>query len=104
ATSSTSRIFLGMQVQCTQCHNHPFNQWEQRKFWEFNAFFRQTRGLRRFVDGTNEIDFAELVDEDFVGRAGRVAEAEIYFEERNGTLHVAYPRFVDGTSIERSGL
>ena len=25
ATSSTSRIFLGQQVQCTQCHDHPFN-------------------------------------------------------------------------------
>lgn len=43
ATSSTSRIFLGLQVQCTQCHNHPFNEWKQQKFWEFNAFFRQTR-------------------------------------------------------------
>jgi hypothetical protein len=29
ATSSTSRIFLGQQVQCTQYHNHPFNQWKQ---------------------------------------------------------------------------
>ena len=40
ATSSTSRIFLGQQVQCTQCHNHPFNQWKQQMFWEFNSFFR----------------------------------------------------------------
>ncbi|MEZ6076416.1 MAG: DUF1549 domain-containing protein [Pirellulaceae bacterium] len=50
ATSATSRIFLGMQVQCTQCHNHPFNQWKQQKFWEFNSFFRQTRALRRYSD------------------------------------------------------
>ena len=42
----TAKIFLGMQVQCTQCHNHPFNDWKQRKFWELNAFFRQTRALR----------------------------------------------------------
>ncbi len=68
ATSSTSRIFLGLQVQCTQCHNHPFNQWKQQKFWEFNAFFRQSRALRRFVPGTRDIDFAELVDQDFAGR------------------------------------
>ena len=47
ATSSTSRVFLGLQVQCTQCHNHPFNQWKQQKFWEFNSFFRQSRSLRR---------------------------------------------------------
>ena len=63
ATSSTSRIFLGLQVQCTQCHNHPFNQWKQQTFWEFNSFFRQTRSLRRFVSGTRDIDHAELVNE-----------------------------------------
>ena len=43
ATAKTSQIFLGMQVQCTQCHNHPFNDWKQNQFWELNAFFRQTR-------------------------------------------------------------
>ena len=56
ATAAVSRIFLGLQVQCTQCHNHPFNQWKQQKFWEFNAFFRQTRALRQFMRGTDDID------------------------------------------------
>ncbi|RMF38261.1 MAG: DUF1549 domain-containing protein [Planctomycetota bacterium] len=103
ATSATSRIFLGMQVQCTQCHNHPFNQWKQQKFWEFNAFFRQTRALRRFVPGTRDIDYGELVDQDFAGEGGRPDEAEIYYEERNGLTKIAYPVFVDGTEIGRSG-
>ncbi len=103
ATSSTSRIFLGLQVQCTQCHNHPFNQWKQQKFWEFNAFFRQTRALRRFVPGTRDINFAELVDQDFPGQSGRPSEAEIYYEERNGLTKVAYPVFVDGQKIDPSG-
>ena len=26
ATAKTTRLFLGLQVQCTQCHNHPFNK------------------------------------------------------------------------------
>ena len=43
ATAKTSQIFLGMAVQCTQCHNHPFNEYKQNQFWELNAFFRQTR-------------------------------------------------------------
>ncbi len=103
ATSATSRIFLGLQVQCTQCHNHPFNQWKQQKFWEFNAFFRQSRALRRFVPGSRDIDYAELVDQDFAGEGGRAAEAEIYYEERNGLTRVAYPVFVDGNEIQRSG-
>ncbi len=103
ATSSTSRIFLGLQVQCTQCHNHPFNQWKQQKFWEFNAFFRQTRALRRFAEGTRDIAYAELVDQDFAGQSGRPENAEIYYEERNGLTKVAYPVFVDGTEVGRSG-
>lgn len=103
ATSATSRIFLGLQVQCTQCHNHPFNDWKQQTFWEFNAFFRQSRALRRFVPGTRDVDFAELVDQDFEGEGGKPSEAEIYYQERNGLTKVAYPVFVDGSKIARSG-
>ncbi len=99
ATSATSRIFLGLQVQCTQCHNHPFNEWKQQKFWEMNAFFRQTRALRRFVPGTNDVAAAELVDEDFAGEGNTPEEAEIYYELRNGLQKVAYPVFVDGTPL-----
>ena len=103
ATSSTSRIFLGQQVQCTQCHNHPFNQWKQQKFWEFNSFFRQTRALRRFVDGTRDIDHAELVDQDFGGESSDPSDALVFYELRNGLTRVAYPVFTDGTAIDVSG-
>ncbi len=105
ATAAVSRIFLGLQVQCTQCHNHPFNQWKQQKFWEFNAFFRQSRALRRYVSGSTnrEVDFAELVNEDFAGEGRRPEQAEIYYQLRNGITKVAYPTFVDGTEIGKSG-
>jgi hypothetical protein len=100
AASSTSRILLGQQVQCTQCHNHPFNQWKQQKFWEFNSFFRQTRSLRRFVDGTRNIDHAELVNEDFAGEANDPTDALVFYELRNGLTRVAYPVFTDGTKLD----
>lgn len=103
ATSSTSRIFLGLQVQCTQCHNHPFNQWKQQRFWDFNAFFRQTRSLRRFVTGTDDIDHAELVNEDFAGQGGDPSDALIFYELRNGLVKTAYPVFIDDTAIGSSG-
>jgi len=103
ATSSTSRIFLGLQVQCTQCHNHPFNQWKQQRFWDFNAFFRQTRALRRFVSGTNDIDHAELINQDFGGEGGSPSDALIFYELRNGLMKTAYPVFIDDTAIGVSG-
>ncbi|MBI3469126.1 MAG: DUF1553 domain-containing protein [Planctomycetes bacterium] len=37
--ASTSRIFLGVQVQCAQCHNHPFARWKREQFWQLAAFF-----------------------------------------------------------------
>lgn len=102
ATAKTAQVFLGLQVQCTQCHNHPFNKGKQNQFWELNAFFRQTRALRR-RDGTVDVQWVELVDEDFAGEGGNPEEAELYYELRNGLMKVAYPVFVDGTEISKSG-
>jgi Tfp pilus assembly protein PilV len=102
ATAKTAQVFLGLQVQCTQCHNHPFNKGKQNQFWELNAFFRQTRALRR-RDGTQDVQWVELVDEDFAGEGGNPEEAELFYELRNGIMKVAYPVFIDGTEISKSG-
>ena len=103
ATAETSKIFMGLQVQCTQCHNHPFNEWKQQKFWEMNAIFRQTRALRKFVPGTRDIASAELINEDFAGEGLDPEEAEVFYELRNGEVRSALPTFVDGTTINPSG-
>ncbi len=34
-----SRVFLGIQIQCAQCHDHPFDRWEREQFHELAAFF-----------------------------------------------------------------
>lgn len=105
ATAMTSKIFLGLQVQCTQCHNHPFNEWKQQKFWEFNAFFRQTRALRQFAPGTRDVTGGKLINQDFAGEGtgSDASEAILYYELRNGYLQSAFPVFVDGTEISKSG-
>ncbi|MBM4071239.1 MAG: DUF1553 domain-containing protein [Planctomycetes bacterium] len=36
---STARIFLGVKLECAQCHAHPFAKWTREQFWEFAAFF-----------------------------------------------------------------
>jgi hypothetical protein len=41
-----------------------------------------------------------VVDRDFKGEGGDPTKAEIYYEQRNGKLKVAYPVFVDGTSLD----
>ncbi len=98
ATAKTAQIFLGIQVQCTQCHNHPFNNWKQNQFWELNAFFRQTKALRRFA-GRREIESIELVNQDFSGETNQPDEAVLFYELRNGLSKAAYPVFVDGATL-----
>ncbi|MCG8652046.1 MAG: DUF1549 and DUF1553 domain-containing protein [Pirellulales bacterium] len=39
--SRTSRVFLGMRLECAQCHDHPFEPWTQEDFWSYAAFFAQ---------------------------------------------------------------
>ncbi len=99
ATAKTAEIFLGMAVGCTQCHNHPFNEYKQNQFWELNAFFRQTRVMREQRPGTNNRRYAKVLDRDFAGEGGDPTKAELYYELRNGKLKVAYPVFVNGESL-----
>jgi hypothetical protein len=37
--ASTSRLFLGVKLECAQCHDHPFGKWSRKQFWEYAAFF-----------------------------------------------------------------
>ena len=36
---SVSRVFLGVSLECAQCHDHPSAAWKRQQFWEFAAFF-----------------------------------------------------------------
>ena len=40
--SNTLTIFLGANVACAQCHDHPFADWTQREYFELAAFFGAT--------------------------------------------------------------
>ena len=54
-TANTVAIFLGTQIGCAQCHDHPFEDWTQRQFYEMAAF---THGVNpRGVDSGNPRDF-----------------------------------------------
>lgn len=77
--ASTSRMFLGVRLECAQCHNHPFDRWEQKQFWEFAAFFA---GMERNP------------------RDGRNSPIREFFRKRTLTIPetdtVAYPVYLNG--------
>lgn len=37
--AEVSRLFLGVQIQCAQCHDHPTDRWKRQQFHELAAFF-----------------------------------------------------------------
>jgi hypothetical protein len=38
---NTAQIFMGMRIQCAQCHNHPFDRWTMNDYYSFANFFAQ---------------------------------------------------------------
>jgi hypothetical protein len=95
-TSITTRLFLGQQIQCTQCHDHPSNDWKQADFWGINAFFKGIRREEvRTADATGRmvIDHVNLTDEP----TGAYAK----YDKRNGMMGIAFPRFLDGRKISQ---
>ncbi|MCE9529995.1 MAG: PSD1 and planctomycete cytochrome C domain-containing protein [Planctomycetes bacterium] len=45
--SSVSRRFLGIRLECAECHDHPFTSWKQDDFWALAAFFIRTAKIEK---------------------------------------------------------
>jgi hypothetical protein len=45
--AGTARVFLGVSVECAQCHNHPFADWKREQFWGMAAFFAGIKSQRQ---------------------------------------------------------
>ena len=53
-TENVAQVFMGMRIQCAQCHNHPFDQWTQDDYYSFASFFSQI-GRKRAADPRESI-------------------------------------------------
>jgi hypothetical protein len=53
---NVAQVFMGMRVQCAQCHNHPFDRWTMDDYYGFAAFFSQI-GRKRGEDPRELIIF-----------------------------------------------
>jgi hypothetical protein len=77
---ATARIFLGVKIECAQCHKHPFASWTKNQFWEYAAFFSTVN------NGRPIIKMGRVVPVTF--RPGEITIP--------GTDKVARARFLDG--------
>ncbi|HEY1860086.1 MAG TPA: DUF1549 domain-containing protein [Gemmataceae bacterium] len=85
--AETSRISLGIQIQCAQCHDHPSDQWKRVQFHELAAYFARLR--ERPMRDMNRIVGTELTS---LPRA----EHEMPSKEDPKKSFTTYPRFLDG--------
>ena len=81
--SSTARIFLGLQLECAQCHDHPFDDWKQDEFWGYAAFFARLPRSEGMMNQAN----MRLVDR----RMGEVTLPD--------TEQVVLPKFPRGRKV-----
>jgi hypothetical protein len=83
---STARLFLGVSLECAQCHNHPFAEWTREQFWEYAAFF---------------------TDVPQPGRPGQAAQPAARLQRGEikimGTEKVVKARFLDGSEPQWEG-
>lgn len=52
-TENVAQVFMGMRIQCAQCHNHPFDRWTMDDYYGFKAFFSQIG--RKQTDDPQEV-------------------------------------------------
>ncbi|MFP6768539.1 MAG: DUF1549 domain-containing protein, partial [Planctomycetaceae bacterium] len=55
-SENVAQVFMGMRIQCAQCHNHPFDRWTMDDYYSFAAFFAQI-GRKRGEDPREIIIF-----------------------------------------------
>lgn len=67
-TAEIARIFLGIQIQCAQCHDHPTDRWKREQFHELAAFFPRV-SVRPVRDSQGRA--FEVVGDDTFRRFGR---------------------------------
>jgi hypothetical protein len=51
----TSRAFLGVRMECAECHDHPFDEVSQKDFWRFAAFFARISRPKGRMDVTSPV-------------------------------------------------
>ena len=102
-TSRVTKLFLGIQSQCVQCHDHPFHkEYVQSDFWGVNAFFRQTErsgttNPRNLPGGITPPHSRTLRR-----RSTGTSPGMVLYERRDGQRKASYPAMIrDLTQFER---
>ena len=97
--SHTIRIFLGTRLECAMCHNHPFDKWTQKQFYEMTAFTSGIGNIRLREGGKAIGDLSRAINADGDPKAGlfnnwrNIVRDSVQFGiESNGTGEIKLPK------------
>ncbi len=93
AMNNTVRVFLGTQIGCAQCHDHPFDKWKQRQFYELAAYSYGVK-TRRYGINLNKLRMElKKVDRKNKGNGtfARIVRANGYNVWENKNLKLKLP-------------
>ena len=90
--SHTVRIFLGTQLECAMCHDHPFDRWTQKEFYEMTAFTSGIGNVRLNTPNRKIGALNRIIDSAADPRSGafnnwrnQVRDSLIFGLDNNGT-------------------
>ena len=102
-TESFSRIFLGTQIQCARCHDHPFSELLQKDFYGMTGFFVRLVVMDQGASGTGEKQFKKF-------KIGEKNSGEVLFSGNQKELKPGKkgepikPKFLSGALLEEPSL
>jgi hypothetical protein len=92
---TTSRVFLGVQIQCAQCHDHKSEKWKQDDFRRFTACFMRTKATA--IDkktAKNDLLVRDTERPSFLRQGKKMLDASPYA--------AAQPAALDGTDLSHA--
>jgi len=97
--ANTVRVFLGTRLECAQCHDHPFDKWTQKDFYQMAAFtgglsYRSDLKDQNVGDGIMDVykDLRRKQDRDGLRAIGRMMRPVNSGIEGSGTGKIRLPK------------
>jgi len=91
--AETSRVFLGIQIQCAQCHDHPSEAWTRQEFHQLAAYFSRIKYEQLFEN-------KKLVGVQLVTLPDREHRMKSLEDPDKSSL--THPRFLDGQTPDQN--
>ena len=77
--SNTMQVFLGRQIGCAQCHDHPFDDWSQYEYYEMAAF----GGGIQYRSGESQLVIKKVIGDLSAGKFGKAPAIPIVAKKKN---------------------